>query len=426
MAKRAALKGASSVPGDKSVSHRALMFAAMADGPSRISGLNTGHDVRATASCLRLLGARVEWADDSSEAVVTGPRDGLSEPEGVLDAGNSGTTIRTLLGVCSTVEGLSVLTGDGSIRSRPMGRVVEPLTAMGADITGRDDGKLAPLVVRGRHLQGIEHKLRVASAQVKTAVLLAGLQAAGRTSVSEPGPSRDHTERMLAARGIDLDLGEREVSLQGGQRPAPMDSHVPGDLSSAFFLLVGALLLPGSDLTLTGVGLNPTRTGGLEVLRSMGADLVWQVEKEEAGEPVGSVRARHSSLRGTEIDPSSIPTLIDEIPALAVAATQAEGETLISGASELRVKESDRIEAMASGLRSIGADIDALPDGLLVRGPSALTSGVVQSSGDHRVAMSMAVAGMVSKGDVKIQGWSAVATSFPEFVSLVRSLRGRR
>ena len=426
MAKRAALRGSSPVPGDKSISHRALIFGALAPGTSRVSGLNTGDDVRATASCLRSMGASIEWEEGSSEALIQGPQMGLVEPEAVLDAGNSGTTIRTLLGVCASVEGLSVLTGDRSIRSRPMGRVAEPLTAMGADISGRQGGELAPLVVRGRPLQGLKHELRVASAQVKTAILLAGLRAEGETQIKEPGPSRDHTERMLIARGIELESAEGWVSMPGGQRPTPFDQRVPGDLSSAFFLLVGALLIPGSDLTLTGVGLNPTRTGGLDVLRSMGADLEWAVEEDDGGEPVGSVRARHSSLKGTTVDPALVPTFIDDIPALVVAATQAEGETLITGASELRVKESDRIEAMTTGLGLIGADLEALPDGLIVRGPSALTSGVVGSSGDHRVAMSFAVAGMVSKGDVKIQGWSAVSTSFPEFVPLVRSLRGRR
>ena len=424
MRKRAALKGISPVPGDKSISHRALIFGALADGPSRVSGLNTGEDVRATAACLEHLGVSIEWEEGSSDAVITGS--GLSEPAGVLDAGNSGTTIRTLLGVCAAVEGMSVLTGDSSVRSRPMGRVVDPLRAMGADITGRQAGELAPLVVHGRSLKGMKHDLRVASAQVKTAILLAGLRAEGETQVTEPGPSRDHTERMLAARGIDLTVVDRSVSVAGGQRPEAVDSKVPGDLSSAFFLLVAALLLPGSDLTLTGVGLNPTRTGGLDVLKSMGADLEWRAEDEEGGEPVGWVRARYSSLSGVTVDPAVVPTLIDDIPALVVAATQAEGETSITGASELRVKESDRIELMSVGLRSLGADIEALPDGLIVRGPSLLTSGRVGSSGDHRIAMSMAVAGMVSKGDVKIEGWSAVSTSFPEFVTLVRSLRGRR
>lgn len=408
------------------MSHRALIFSALASGASEIVGLNTGEDVRSSARCLRALGAEVSWPEDETTAVVTGPPGGLTEPLDVLDAGNSGTTIRTLLGVTASIPGISVLSGDGSVRSRPMMRVVGPLRAMGADIEGRAGGTKAPLVVRGRDLKGLDHSLSVASAQVKTALVLAGLAAGGTTRVVEPGPSRDHTERMLAARGVRLGVRHREVSVEGDQRPEPFDQKVPGDLSSAFFLIVAALLLPGSDLTLTGVGLNPTRLGGLEVLRMMGADLVWEVETVEGGEPVGSVQARHSTLQGVVVDPDIVPTLIDEVPALAVAATQAEGATVVTGASELRVKESDRIEGIVGGLTSIGAEVEALEDGLVVRGPTSLRGGVVSSSGDHRLAMSFAVAGMVAKGDVKVQGWSAVGTSFPEFVGLVRSLRGRR
>lgn len=426
MSRNSAIKGETAVPGDKSVSHRALIFSALAPGTSAIGGLNTGEDVRSTAGCLRSLGAEVSWLDDEATAVVTGPAGGLTEPFDVLDVGNSGTTIRTLLGVTASVPGISVLSGDGSVRSRPMMRVVGPLRAMGADIEGRAGGTLAPLVVRGRDLRGLDHTLSVASAQVKTALVLAGLAASGTTRVVEPGPSRDHTERMLAARGVRVNVRGREVSVQGAQRPEPLDHKVPGDLSSAFFLIVAALLLPGSDLTLTGVGLNPTRLGGLEVLRMMGADLSWDVETIEGGEPVGSIHARHSALHGVVVDPDIVPTLIDEVPALAVAASQAEGATVVTGASELRVKESDRIEGIVQGLSSIGAEVEALDDGLVVRGPSSLRGGVVSSLGDHRLAMSFAVAGMVAKGDVKVQGWSAVGTSFPEFVGLVRSLRGRR
>lgn len=426
MSRRLAMRGTSPVPGDKSMSHRALVFAALAGGTSKVTGLNSGEDVRATATCLEAMGAEVGWGEDGTSATVSGPTAGLAEPSDVLDAGNSGTTIRTLLGVVASVPGLSVLTGDGSIRTRPMLRVVEPLRAMGAEISGRAGGELAPLVVHGAQLSGLKHELRVASAQVKTALLLAGMGASGVTRVVEPGLSRDHTERMLTARGVKLEVASNEVTIAGGQRPEPLDQTVPGDLSSAIFLIVAALLLPGSDLTLTGVGLNPTRTGSLDVLKAMGADLTWEVEDEQGGEPVGTVVARYSSLGGIAIEPRAIPTLIDEIPALVIAASQAEGETVITGASELRVKESDRIETMVDGLRSIGGDIEALPDGMVVRGPTALGSGVIGSKGDHRVAMSFAIAGMVAKGDVKVQGWSAVQTSFPEFVTLVRGLRGRR
>lgn len=422
---RAAISGTCVVPGDKSISHRALIFAALAEGRSCLAGLGTGQDVRSTAACLRSLGATIEWPEESADAVVTGPSGGLSEATDVLDVGNSGTTIRTLLGVTAGIPGVSVLTGDASIRSRPMLRVVGPLREMGADIAGRSEGDLAPLVVTGGTLQGIDYNLRVASAQVKTALCLAGMAAEGTTRLAEPGPSRDHTERMLQARGVTLETAPGHLAVTGPQRPSALDGSVPGDISSAFFLIVAALLLPGSDLTITGVGLNPTRTAGLEVLRAMGADLDWSVEGSEGGEVLGTVTARHSELRGVVVDPALVPGLIDEVPALAVAATQADGETLITGAAELRVKESDRIAGLSEGLSAIGADVEALPDGLRVTGGSPLTGGAVSSLGDHRLAMSFAVAGMIAKDDVKVKGWSAVDTSFPGFVPLVRSLRSR-
>jgi 3-phosphoshikimate 1-carboxyvinyltransferase len=423
------LQGSLRVPGDKSISHRALIIAALADGRSTITNINSGGDVRATASALGAMGARCEievgdpvrgkGGERISRAVVEGsPEGGLHEPPGIVDVGNSGTTIRTLLGVCASVPGLTVLTGDDSIRRRPMLRVVVPLRQMGAQIDGRNHGDLAPLAVRGGGLVGCEHELSIASAQVKTALLFAGLTAEGSTSVTEPGPSRDHTERMLKAAGADITVSGRTVQMKSGSQLAPGDREVPGDISSAMFLIAAALLVPDSELVLENVGLNPTRTAALDVLREMGADL----EVTETGgsdEPVGSIAVRHSELRGTTIGGDVIPALIDEIPVLAALATQAEGRTEISGARELRVKESDRIAALASGLSSLGARVEERPDGFVIEGPARLSGGEVESHHDHRIAMSFAVAGLVADSNVKVRGWSCVGTSFPEFLDLL-------
>lgn len=417
------------MPGDKSISHRALIVAALASGRSVITNLNTGADVRATAGALAALGATcvVEEGssghrhvpDQMSRAVVEGSGfAGLREPATVLDAGNSGTTIRSMLGVCAAVPGLSVLTGDDSIRRRPMLRVVVPLRQMGARIDGRDNGDRAPLAVRGGDLTGCDHELSIASAQVKTALLLAGLRASGTTTVTEPGPSRDHTERMLASAGADVRVEGRTVSVTHGRDLQPGDREVPGDVSSAMFLVAAALMVPGSELVLENVGLNPTRTAAFEVLEKMGADLE-VVETGGRDEPVGTVTARHSSLTATTIEGDVVPRLIDEIPILATVATQAEGRTEIRDAAELRVKESDRISALGAGLRSLGADVVDEPDGFSIVGPSALAGGEVDSVGDHRIAMSFAAAGLVADSNVKVRGWSCVETSFPEFLDLL-------
>ena len=423
------LQGSLRVPGDKSISHRALIIAALAQGRSTIANINTGADVRATAAALRALGATCEidagdpvrgkGAERISRAVVEGSSPGgLREPRGVIDVGNSGTTIRTLLGVCASVPGLTVMTGDDSIRRRPMLRVVVPLRQMGAVIDGRAHGELAPLAVRGGGLVGCDHELSVASAQVKTALLFAGLSAEGTTAVTEPGPSRDHTERMLAAAGADIAVAGRTVEVKGGAALAAGDRDVPGDISSAMFLIAAALLVPDSHLVLENVGLNPTRTAALDVLRDMGANL----EVTETGgtdEPVGTISVRHSELHGTTVGGDIVPALIDEIPILATLATQAEGRTEITGARELRVKESDRIAALSSGLTSLGARIEERPDGMVIEGPARLLGGEVESHHDHRIAMSFGVAGLVAESNVKVKGWSCVDTSFPEFLDLL-------
>lgn len=414
------LRGTLAIPGDKSISHRALIMGALGAGRSVAHGPNLGADVRATARALTALGAACEIDEDKARCVVEGRGwGGLSEPDDVIDAGNSGTTIRTLLGVCSGVEGISVLTGDDSLRTRPMLRVVAPLRQMGATIDGRDHGDRAPLVVRGGALEGVDVELPVASAQVKTALLLAGLHASGSTAVTEPAPSRDHTERMLDALGVQLDRSGTRVAVAGGQEIRPFEAVVPGDISSAMFLVAAACTVPGSALTLTGVGLNPTRRAALDVLVGMGAALRWEEEDPSLGEPVGRIEVEHAPLHGISVDPALVPALIDEIPALAVVATQAEGETTFSGAGELRVKESDRIAELVRGLTALGADVEERADGMVVRGPAALSGGEVDSGGDHRIALALAVAGLAAAERVRVLGWSCVDTSFPEFLELV-------
>ena len=420
------LGGTLRVPGDKSISHRALILSALAPGRSELTNINTGADVRCTAVAIQRLGVTcvVEDGDlarggSMSRAVVEGSGwGGLREPEAVVDVGNSGTTIRTLLGVCAGMPALTIITGDASIRRRPMLRVVVPLRQMGATIDGRDHGEHAPLTVRGGDLTGIDHELPVASAQVKTALLLAGLNASGTTEVTEPGVSRDHTERMLAAAGADIRVEGRTVRVTGGGELRPLDRAIPGDISSALFLIAAALLVPGSDLTLENVGLNPTRTAALDVLTQMGADItVTEIGGDD--EPFGTISVRHSQLRGTTIGGDIVARVIDELPILATLATQAEGMTEISGARELRVKESDRIAALVRGLTVLGARVEERPDGMVVEGPAALIGGVVDSMHDHRIAMSLAVAGLVAEDNVKVKGWSSVDTSFPEFLDLL-------
>jgi 3-phosphoshikimate 1-carboxyvinyltransferase len=419
------LRGSASVPGDKSISHRALMAATLAGGESRIADLNVADDVMATADILSALGAAIRIDREKTEAVVEGCGwEGLREPERVLDAGNSGTTLRAVLGICSAIPGLSVLTGDASLRRRPMLRAVVPLRQMGASIDGRAHGDRAPLSVRGGRLSAVELDLPVASAQVKTALLLAGLRAEGTTVVTEPTASRDHTERMLSALGAKVERDGLSVSVQGGGQIDPMTMVVPGDLSSAAFLIVAALLCPGSRISLNGIGLNPTRSGVLETLIEMGASIKTEATDRDGGEPAGSVWVEHSRLTGVDVDVS--PSLMDEVPILCIAATQADGRTRIRGAGELRVKESDRIAAMEDGLRRLGADVEALPDGLVITGPTPLGGGDIDPRGDHRIALAFAIAGLVSQDNVVVHGWSCVDTSFPEFLDVLGRLQEKR
>jgi 3-phosphoshikimate 1-carboxyvinyltransferase len=406
------------VPGDKSISHRSLMLGALAEGPSRVLGLLRADDVMATWAALTACG--VELREDGDAVWVGGG--GLREPSHVLDCGNSGTSIRLLCGMLAAVPGLSVLTGDASLSRRPMGRVIAPLRAMGATIDARASGRLPPVVIRGGPLHAAEHRLEVASAQVKSAVLLAGLGCGAR--VIEPRRSRDHTERMLRAMGAQL-----EVEPDGALSLAPsalrgITIDVPGDLSSAAFLLVAASIVDGSDLTLTGTGVNPTRSGVLDVLAMMGADIERADEEGDGVEPRATLRVRSAALRGARIDGELALRAIDELPVLAIAAAFAQGETVIADASELRVKESDRVASVAAGLRAMGASVEERPDGMVIAGGGLRGGGVVDAGHDHRLAMAFTVAGLAAPAGVEVLGEASVRTSWPTFFETLDRLTG--
>lgn len=410
------LHGSLRVPGDKSVSHRALMLAAIAEGNSRIRGFLEGEDTRATAAVLAQLGVRID-TPSAGERIVHGVGlHGLRGAAQPLDCGNAGTGMRLLAGLLAGQAFDSTLIGDASLSKRPMRRVTEPLTSMGARI-GTHDG-LPPLQVHGgQPLHGIRYELPVASAQVKSALLLAGLYATGETEIIEPHPTRDYTERMLAAFGWPIAFTPGRAKLAGGHVLRATDVEVPADFSSAAFFLVAASIVPGSVLRLPAVGLNPRRTGLLQALRLMGADITVEQEREAGGEPVGDLVVRHARLHGVELPEALVPDMIDEFPALFIAASVASGCTVIRGAAELRVKESDRIATMTSGLRTLGAVIEETPDGAIIHG-GPLGTGTVESHLDHRIAMSFAVAGLVASGPVRINDCSHVATSFPGFLEL--------
>lgn len=412
------LRGALRVPGDKSVTHRGLMLLALAEGEGRLFYPLKAGDTLSTARVLRALGAEI--AEEGPHFLVRGRGLRLKEPEDVLDCGNAGTLMRLLLGILAGQEGLfAVLTGDASLRRRPMGRVAAPLRAMGAQLLGREGGNKAPLAVRGQGLKGIRYTLPVPSAQVKSALLLAGLFAEGATEVEEPVPTRDHTERLFRHFGLPLWVeGNRIRTQRSGPFPAK-DLVVPGDFSSAAFFLVAALVTPGSEVVVEGVGLNPTRTGLLSVLKAMGADLEWRVLEGEAGEPVGWVRARHGPLKGVDVDPSLIPLMVDEVPALAAAAAWAEGETYIPGLAELRVKESDRVAAIAQNLRALGVEVEEGEDWLRIRG-GGVRPGEVEPFHDHRIAMAFAVAGLPVGVRVWEPGWAEI--SYPGFFQDLKRL----
>jgi 3-phosphoshikimate 1-carboxyvinyltransferase len=413
------VSGTVEVPADKSIAHRALMFAAIAGGTSRISGRISGEDVASTRRCMETLGA--QFIQEGPAAVVVRGTGWRVPGSADLWCGNSGTTMRLLSGALAGRPGVFTLSGDPSLSRRPMRRVAEPLRQMGAVVETDRLGR-PPLTVRGGVLRPITYSPPVASAQVKSAVLLAGLQAEGTTTVREPAPSRDHTERLLKWLGCGVKLGEGRVSITGGDQLFELDGFqlaVPGDLSSAAFWLVAAILVPGGEVEVSGVGLNPGRTGILEVLKAMGADL--QVSRAgEEPEPAGSVVARPSPLRATEIEGPMIPRTVDELPLLALAATQAEGVTVIRDAADLRVKETDRIAVLAQGLRTLGASVEDRPDGMVIEGPTPLGGGVVDAEGDHRMAMTFAVAGLIAGAPVTVRGWEAAAVSYPGFAEELR------
>jgi len=416
------LRGRVRVPGDKSISHRAALIGALARGDTVIHDFLRADDCLHTVSCLRALGVGIE--DEGSRLIVRGMGPRWRAPMTPLDAGNSGTTMRLLAGILAGQPFQTELTGDASLRTRPMDRIVEPLSRMGARIVASGDGRFPPLRISGGSLRGITYTLPVASAQVKSAVLLAGLLAEGPTTVVEPTPTRDHTERMLAAFGAPIRRDGDRVSVTA----AALRGHevrVCGDISSAAFLLAAAAGMPGSELTIEHVGLNPTRTGFLDVLRALGAEVDVRQTGEDTGEPVGAVTVRGRRLRGVRIGGSLIPRVIDELPVLCVIATAAEGETVISDAAELRVKESDRIAVIARGLRALGGEVEERPDGLTVYG-SRLHGGRVASAGDHRIAMAFAVAGLLAGGPVTVEGAESIKVSFPEFGRVLQEVTGQK
>ncbi|WP_417321458.1 3-phosphoshikimate 1-carboxyvinyltransferase [Erythrobacter aureus] len=419
------LTGRIRVPGDKSISHRSLMFGALAVGRTRISGLLEGEDVLATAAALRAMGVHIER--DGDEWVVHGVGvGGLLQPDRALDMGNSGTSTRLLMGVIASHGITATFTGDASLSKRPMNRVIDPLSTMGTSFTPSPGGTL-PLTMEGMQpAVPITYRLPVASAQVKSAVLLAGLNTPGTTTVIEPVPTRDHTERMLRGFGAALTVeeadGERVIRIHGPAELRPCDIAVPGDPSSAAFFAVAASVVPGSDLVIENVGLNPTRDGIFRALELMGADIEKLDEREVGGEPVADLHVRHSHLRGIEVDPAIAASMIDEFPILFVAAAMAEGTTTTSGLEELRVKESDRLSAMATALREVGVTLEETDDGLIIEGSHGEPlpgGGTIATHLDHRIAMSMAIAGLVSRKGVEIDSTEPIATSFPNFTALL-------
>ncbi len=419
------LQGSIRVPGDKSISHRALMLGAIAQGETQIQGLLLGEDPRSTAACFQAMGAEISQLNSQQVRVKGIGLGQLQEPQDILNAGNSGTTLRLMLGIlASHPNQFFAVTGDHSLRSRPMSRVVAPLQQMGAQIWGRHAGSLAPLAIQGQALKPIHYDSPIASAQVKSCILLAGLMTEGQTTITEPALSRDHSERMLRAFGAELsvDPEAHSVTVTGPAYLQGQTVVVPGDISSAAFWLVAGAIVPGSELLVQNVGINPTRTGVLEALSQMGADITPENQRQIAGEPVADLRVRYGTLQSCEVQGSLIPRLIDEIPILAVAAVFAQGTTVIRDAAELRVKESDRISAMATQLNRLGAKVTELPDGLEITGNTSLTGTEVDSYGDHRIAMSLAIAALNAAGSTQIGQAEAAAISYPDFATIFNQI----
>ncbi|HEX8237603.1 MAG TPA: 3-phosphoshikimate 1-carboxyvinyltransferase [Abditibacteriaceae bacterium] len=418
------VRGDIRVPGDKSTSHRGAIFGALAHGTTHIRGFLRAADTLGTLQCLRRLGVSIRDSYDGTVEVRGTDFNGLQAPQGLLDFGNSGTTARLMLGVLAGRAFETHVTGDSSLCKRPMDRVQQPLQQMGARIEGQGERCTMPLRVRGGNLHGIEYSLPVASAQVKSAILLAGLQARGTTTVIEPAVTRDHTERMLRAMGVAVETDGPRISVNGGARLKAIDIQVPGDISSAAFFLVAAALRPGWEITIRGVNTNPTRTGILDVLRAVGAEVALSNEAESGGEPIANITVRGAQRKATEIGGALIPRLVDELPVLALLATQCQGTTVIRDAQEMRVKESDRIAVVTQELTKLGANIEERPDGMLIHGPTELKGATVTSPlGDHRVAMTLCVAGLIAEGETVVENAQAMASSFPNFPELLEQIQ---
>jgi len=415
------ISGEISVPGDKSISHRSIMLGSLAQGTTTVRGLLRGEDNMATLHAFQAMGIVARDHGDLLEIQGKGLR-GLAEPEDVIDCGNSGTSMRLLCGLLAAQNFFTVLSGDQYLRRRPMKRVIAPLGQMGASITGRAGGEKAPLAISGRLLAGIDYASPVSSAQVKSALMLAGLYVAGETRVTEPSLSRDHSERMFRHFGADVETFPGGVVVRGGRELEGREIVVPGDISSAAFFIVAALIVPGSELLIRGVGVNPTRTGCIDILKAMGASIDMLDQRDLSGEPVADLLVRSSRLQGIEIVGDVVPRAIDEFPVISVAAACAEGRTVIRDAHELRVKETDRIAAMAANLRKAGVPVEETTDGMIIDGVERLSGCTAQSFGDHRIAMSMLVAGLAASGDVSVDDTDCIATSFPTFLTLLQKV----
>lgn len=420
--KASKLEGELTLPGDKSISHRALIFSALSSGKCEIHNLCSGEDASRTLEMFRQMGIQAESPGGTCVSITGKGLHGLQEPSTVLYAGNSGTTTRLMAGLLSAQRFFTVLTGDTSLNQRPMKRVVGPLRQMGACIHGRSDGHYAPLAITGSHLHGIDYLLPVASAQIKSSLMLAGLYADGPTRITEPALSRDHTERMLEHLGIPIKRESETVAITAAAAIRPERYDIPGDISSAAFFIVAALLVPGSEIVLRSIGVNPTRTGIIDILKAMGGSIELHNNRTVCGEPVADIFVRASRLKGILINGGIIPRAIDEIPVVAIAASCAEGTTVISDAAELRVKESDRIATMTSELKKCGVTVQENEDGMIITGTDQLAGVCCQSYGDHRIAMAFAVAGLVAAGEMTIEDSGCINTSFPEFMPKLTEL----
>lgn len=418
--KAKSLKGEVEVPGDKSISHRAAIFALLASGKCSIKNFLFSEDCQATLNAISLLGGKVSVLKDKKEVVIEGGEEKIREPADVINCGNSGTTMRMMSGLVASFPFLTVLTGDDSLRRRPMQRIIEPLTEMGALILSRSNG-FAPLVIRGEELRGVDYNLPVASAQVKSAIILAGIRANGRTVIKGKIKSRDHTERILSYLGARLKVEESYISVERSVL-SPFSLEVPGDISSAAYFLVAALLLPHSEIVIRNVGFNPTRTGIIDVLKRMGAEIEVYNMRESCGEPIADIYAKTSSLKAVSISQEEVPFLIDEIPLLSVAMSLALGESEVSGARELRVKETDRIKAVCESLSRLGVNIEEKEDGFKIKGPSRLKGNFLESYGDHRMAMAIAIAALLAEGESVIKEAECASVSFPDFWNLLKKV----